>query len=459
MRFRRVLLALIFVIALMLSTVSCALESGNTQNTDKNATGNKSVSNRKSLQIYVYNGDDFLMRAIGEYNSQYTDVPIEIVEFQTSEIEKCRNQISVSLLAGGGPDILYFYDDLYPFKYKIMKNKILCNLDEIIMQDSEFNLDEYNKKIIDGVIFEGKRYFIPLGYTLPLLWTTEDILQNNSININGSEWTWKNAGKIVNEYLEKNDKGKKYFFAYYFELRRILRSCTPNLIDYTKKKTYFDTPEFIELLKVFREIKPSICTEEDMIKYNGQYTTLIKNNDLIMVNGSFTLSGNKLWLNNSIITSLLESKMELFPYPSYTAGKRVSVELDCLIGINSACKYKKEAFRLIKIALSKDFLMSFEYYPLLNDQVFEEYTAKYSSANEAGKELHSPIGDYVSVSLPASLIKEYKNIIENMGDSYLMDDGVLDIIENEMQQYFDNKVSAEKAAKNIDAKVMLYLNE
>lgn len=455
MRFKNMLLVVMCIFLLALQVTSC---------TDSPKT-EKVITDRSNLQIYVYQHDPYLKGAVAQYNSMYKDMPIEMIEFQESEIEKYRNQLSISLSVGDGPDILYYYNDIFPSLYKMMGNKLLCNLNEIIKQDNEFNLGDYNEKVLNSGMYGDNRYFIPISYFLPVLWTTEDILRNNSISIDSSKWTWIDAGNIIRDYLDRNSSGKKYFFAFGFDYGLILNSCMPNLVNYSKKKTHFNTREFIDLLKVFKDINPAICPDKEMLKYKGWHFGMLQSNDLVMANGAKFSNIDDLWYDNSVVTAFLNSRIKLYPYPGYTSDKPSSPIPLNLIGIASGCKYKEEAFRLIKILLSKENQMkeSLSFMPV-NNQALKEFINIYSASDKAGEDLSNAaigldIDNYKSVSLAAELIEEYNSICNNMSDSVLFDDEIVKLINDELTQYLNGKESAEQAAKALDEKVMLYLNE
>jgi beta-lactamase regulating signal transducer with metallopeptidase domain len=116
--------------------------------------------------------ESFFLPAIVLYEQMYPNVNVTVWRFKDSlDIWSNYNaytiQLATELIAGRGPDVL-FTSHMPPNAdlYKMADNGTFLDLNELIEQDEDFNLDDYVKAAIDGGIYKGKRYAIPVNYTL-----------------------------------------------------------------------------------------------------------------------------------------------------------------------------------------------------------------------------------------------------------------------------------------------------
>lgn len=112
---------------------------------------------------------------ISSYNSrvEYKD-KINIVEFEDENALK--SKLSTELMTGNGPDIISLTQLINcDISYeRLIEQGCFKDINEILKTDrgeDKINLNDYNKKALQGGVYKGKRYCIPLYYT-PLLYTT-----------------------------------------------------------------------------------------------------------------------------------------------------------------------------------------------------------------------------------------------------------------------------------------------
>jgi multiple sugar transport system substrate-binding protein len=455
---KRVMLSIYLIIVIILST-SCS--SG-----DMKEEG-RSPAEPGQLRIDVLNSDRYLSEAVDKYNRAYSDVPIEVNLIADADYENYKEQVKAKILSGQGPDIFCSNMGQFASLYKAMENSMFCDLNPLIENRRGFELKDYFGNVLDCGVYKGKRYLVPVKFVLPYFMTTKDILDKNNLNIDDEKWTWKDVGGIVNQYMRNEGSGSKerYFFAGSFDFGAIVSRCMTNLVDYDKKKTNFNSQDFIDLLGVFNGIYNSTCKDEEMIKYKGWHIGMMKSGVLAMVNAGDALSNiNVLWGENTFFKEILGSDMEVLSYPSYTREKRPSAAPRYLVGISGSCKYKNEAFRLIEILLSREFQTKDDilWGMPVNREAYTELVERYTGAEGAGKNVGNPaigVDNYKSVPIPAGLADKLGRIIENMGRSVLIDEDILKFINDEVKLYLDGKKNAAQTAKALDEKVTLFLNE
>ncbi len=64
-----------------------------------------------------------------------------------------------------------------------------------------------------------------------------------------------------------------------------------------------------------------------------------------------------------------------------------------------------------------------------------------------------------STSLPGKLVERARELVSSVKQCELADEAVFDMIRDEVSRYMEGRVTAEQAARNLNDKVNLYLNE
>jgi multiple sugar transport system substrate-binding protein len=102
--------------------------------------------------------------AIAIYEEMYPNVNVTFENFDSFEAHDI--QLATDIVAGRGPDIL-FPNWMRGDTFKMANAGAFLDLNEFIEQDEDFNLDDYVRGALDGGIFNGKRYAIPVEYRVP----------------------------------------------------------------------------------------------------------------------------------------------------------------------------------------------------------------------------------------------------------------------------------------------------
>ncbi|MCX8131361.1 MAG: extracellular solute-binding protein [Clostridia bacterium] len=431
------------------------------KNKVKAAEGTKASS---SLKLYYVDFQMFVTNTVREFNEKYPDVYIDAKSFSFSQYEEYRNTLATEVMAGEGPDVVIFKPDFFNSLRKTLSSGAFCDMNELIKGDKGFNLSDYNEKVLNAGNIEGKRYFIPLRYDIDMFATSKKILEKNNIKIEEGNWTWNTLGEYVRQFLKKNPTKK--FFDSNFSFKNILKNCEIELVDYKNKKSYFSSKEFIGLLKVYKDIEKAIGTDEDYQKYSTP-AGLLGNNAAVMITERGLGSPERLMSSNSLYKSVLGEDMELLAMPTCTGVKSVTPEISDLVAINSKCKDKKSAFEFVKLLLSKDLQKTLDShgnpnitigYPV-NLKAYIEDAEYYSSDKAKGMEYNYGSGSFKSIPLTKNLTDRISSLVERAEIRMAHDSQIGKIVNETLNDYLAVKKTAEQAAREMDDKVMLFLNE
>ncbi len=430
----------------------------------------------QKLTISYIEYQNFIKNAIWQYNKDNKDIQIEGTSslFDSGSLEVFRKKLATSLMAGSGPDIIVFRPSYFNSLYKVATSGVFCDLNEFISKDKDFNMDELNSRVLDYGVYDGKRYFLPNRFNFNSLLTTKGALRDAGIIIDTGNWTWGQLHDIVKKYIQENKGTDKYFFDSCFSFRKMIESSGLQLVDSQKGKSAFNTREFIDLLNIYKDIKPAIAPTELSDKV-ALTQVLIREKNIVMMDQRYIGNPDELWGEVTAFDHFLGEQPVILTYPSYSKQNTSPVTLYEGIAINSNCRNKDAAFKFVKLLLSKDLQMA-NYKSgatniikglSVNTAAYEEDVAHYTSDVVDGKEMngvsatsHSNIVvNMTSISIPNETIRQVNDIYARIQPYGVIDEEIYRIAEEELQDFLDGRKTAEQTAKTIDDKATIYLNE
>jgi ABC-type glycerol-3-phosphate transport system substrate-binding protein len=156
----------LLILAVILTSTSC--QSTNTSN--KNS----------DLSIYLFDNDISTKQSVNKFKSGRDTGKINIRTFFTDEIQNYRDILLSELSNGTGPDIIVVYSYYTPniTQYLTLDPSIFNDSSE----DDAFKLEDYDNRILDSGVKDGKRYLVPLSYTVDALLSTEEAMQFHDLN-------------------------------------------------------------------------------------------------------------------------------------------------------------------------------------------------------------------------------------------------------------------------------------
>lgn len=187
---------------------ACAPADLGTQQTNKTLTFWDA-----SVTQYVSYGRDFTV-AIAEFEKKFPKVEliIEKHDVGTSKegIQEFYQELATACMAGQGPDIVYSDSTFMVTQdiFKIQQSGAFADLTDFIANDKEFDVNDYNKVILDGVKYEDKQYIMPLSYKIPMIYSQRETFEREGFN----EENFGTAEGIIDEFIafrERNSTNDK----------------------------------------------------------------------------------------------------------------------------------------------------------------------------------------------------------------------------------------------------------
>jgi multiple sugar transport system substrate-binding protein len=421
----------------------------------------KSISASKtSNTIKIYSEEQggtprLLQATIDEFKRKYPNIKIEKKVF--TDPRTYDEKLLSDTLSGGGPDVLYF--DTQGVNARVLqKSDVLTDMSPLINKDTTFNKTDYNEKVINAGIYNGKLSLMPIDYCVNGYYSTEQIINENGINIknNISENDFVNmiSSKVPNQ---------KTLFAYPINITDFIASSGMDFIDYRNKKLYFDNKEFRNIIDNYKKIYNLTPKPKDFTGHSGEEgmgalkngTTLLASDEAIL---SYPLA---LLGSESEIKSTLGEDIILNTMPTYDGNNfPIAVIQECM-GINSESKNKQAAYDFIKIALSETIQKNIVSIPVnkcTTKKIMQTYLAQFNNSNSINVS-YGTSGSLTLIRPPKYVQNYYENITENIKKSEITDPTIEKLMMECLTPYFEGKQSYNEAIEVLKNKVYLYLNE
>jgi ABC-type glycerol-3-phosphate transport system substrate-binding protein len=425
--------------------------------------------NVTNLTLHYMEDQLFVKNAIRYFNDSHTDVQIKGTMHSSKDIENFKTMLTTSVMAGEGPDLLVYRPNLFNSLTKTMATGAFADLNPLIEGDPSFDTSAFYPEVFNAGVFNDKRYFIPLYYEISTLVTSKTSLSSLALTLDEAGWTMNELKDAIHNYKASNPSGSQYFFDHYMNFLSLLRSSGLQLVDYQNKTTSFQSKGFIELMVLYKEIAPLVPSLDTELSL-GLTPVLLRDNVVRMI----YLDPQKpsyLARNNAIATSYLGDDFVIVPFPTYEAGAKYPVRLFDVVSINAQCQDQQAAFDFIKILLSEEIQKTKTSHGFYNDTSGMPVN-RYAYLNEI-EELKAPSNNVgliaVSNGVETTSVKSIPltdevadmamGIINHMAPPIHLDQEIENIISEGLQAYLSGKRTAEQAAKEIDEKVSLFLNE
>lgn len=425
--------------------------------------------NKKSNTITIYaleyqgHIEKNLQAIIDAFKAKYPNIKINEVTFDgSSEYLMYNQKILSDTLAGSGPDIIYVDPNFVNVK-TIQKSGLFYDLNKSIKKDSSFKKEEYNEKLLDAGLYKGELTYIPLDYYTMGYITTKELLNNNKVNIN-SNMNENDFVKALSGYIASNKgNSQKTLFASQVGIGNFIASSGFKCVDYENKKTYFDKPEFKDIIDNYKKIYNASPKADDYTATSGsgeEGMDGIKNGTTLLSNDSAYTYGIDMLESESIIKGLTGESEVINSFPTYNGdNKTIAIAAD-IIGISNNASNKEAAFNFIKVALSEKIQSSISLQGIPINKEAEAYLKNKYMTEEVGKSEQISSNTNITMEKPSAELNNYYDKITNRVDEAVtLDTNVDKLIMDCMKPYFENQMSYATALKNLENKVNIYIRE
>lgn len=427
---------------------------------------NEDVESSNTLKIYAVGTDsrvsNGLQDTLDEFQKKYPNIKIKKTLFDVNNIEKYEKTLLSDTLAGKGPDVLYLTSS---DGKKLQKSGMLEDLKSFMDKDKSFNKQDYNNKIINSGMYNGKLTLMPLDYYVNQYATTKELLNSNGINLK-PDFSEKDFIKAVGS---GNLNGSRKLFAAVggvdpvsnMNLSDFLAGSGYKFIDYENRKVYFDKPEFKELIEDYKKIYKASAKKEEGEGSSGEEGLQALKSGAALFSNDRMDSFKDFLSSESLINGITKETSCINNMPMLDGGDKVVGIVSNSMAINKNAKNKKVAYNFIKCALSTEVQSKASRQTScipVNNKTVKELEDEYKSG--IGKSYEYDKNDIVVQKPLSSDFQNYINkITNNVEKGTITDDSVNELMMECLTPYFQDKTSYESAINILQNKVKIYINE
>lgn len=419
------------------------------------------LPDRKLIKLFALNLDDTVRSQILKFNRNNTEYEIELTSF--ADYEDGLGEMNKAMTAGNIPDVLVLGKD--NLGYDILADSyiskgLLADLYDFMDSDPDFDRGDYLENYFKAHEVNGKLYEIAPEFSVSTYaaktsrvgenegWTMEEFTALTE-NMTGKEI----LGNVTNDWI----------------LNDFIFNCGDSYIDRSKGKCYFDSEEFISVLKFCNKF-PSEQSEEHYVL--DTYSDLRADRQLLDTAVSAGTPNGIRTAENGIFGEQITYK----GYPcSVGNGSCFSDTWGIKFAISSKTAVPDGAWGFVKSFLSEEYQQNmytearsgsipikltaiekrFE-----NEQKPWEYT---DSLGEVHVEEHNFFGgasQVVDIGYPDEAdATRAMELIKSITTVQRRDIYISNIVQEEAGAYFSGQKSAEDVADTIQNRVQNYLDE
>lgn len=293
--------------------------------------------------------------AIRRFEEMYPETE---VSYQTYDEDEYKTMLRTEIAAGKGPDLVLFKSNTFPDIYKTMSTDIFADLNPYFALDEEIDLSDFLAPVMDGGILNGKRYIVPVCYEMPLLLTTQSIL--DEVGVSKDEIaTFDGFCEAAARFKEKHPDADLYidlcggFPPETVYIRTMYRNLGFNLIDYLTGTVTVDENRFrqcMDTIKLYYDPDYDV-TDTSKEQSEGYYQGGALKNRLCLFD-NFSTSSFSMNRGSSSYLAVNGESAVLFAQSNQNDG--VTAEMGLCVAIPNGSVNKSAAWKLLKILLSDE---------------------------------------------------------------------------------------------------------
>jgi len=417
------------------------------------------IKERKVITMAALNGSRVLDQAISAFQIANPDYKIELKVYNTQvqgfrrggqsdsgqfDVSSLVQALNTDLMSGKGADIIVL-DDL-PY-YKYVDKGLLIDMGQL-MTNKQFDTSQYFSNIFDACKIGGKLYGIPMSFSYSVL-TGKASEMPDAASPTLADFVAKAKALPQGITPFANQDALRIFYSY-------LQFSYADLVDTQNHKANFDTPEFIQVMKDFK----------DLI---GENTSTDNNQDFQAAQLSGSVAYNIASMSNpmglTMQRAILGDDLKYTNVPTMSGNGAGSFTASLMLGINASSSNQDAAWEFIKTMLGSDIQGSgrLSGYPVLKSAT-DTIIANMKSGTTLGangRRMVLRVGDK-EVEIKPLTDADYKAITDTLptlNSLQAIDPNIQQVLNEELPTFFTGQKTAEEVASLIQNRVNTILNE
>jgi len=429
-------------VLLMLITACSSEDSSSEAGTKDKVTEN----GKTILTLSIMQSTPFYEALEKRFEARYPDIDLRIqaqkepgAEYEHGEEEEYQRSINTALLSGTGPDV-FSLEGLSVDDY--VEKELILNMDRLLEQEETLQQDQLHANVLEAMKQKGGTYTLPLGFNLRAFIGNGEALTD--ANIDEESWSWQDFADVAKR-LTQGDSGL-YAMAEYTSdmlMQEMIIDGYSSYVDEGSKTVRFESPEFIALLKQVQQLyEDGVMTTEAAEPGKQLFYSTVLYEPADVINQTHILF-DQPQLMQKPHSEAQSGHMRILPMAQFAIRADTSVQ--------------EEAWKLLSFLLSEEVQQmpereGFSMLRSVNDQKLDEVKKQV----QAG-----------SYKLPNGQVaqaedEEFTRFAQllDLADRYsMLNARLISIVGEESFAYFSGQMSAEEAARLIQNRATILLNE
>lgn len=389
-------------------------------------------THRQELLLGCIRGKEEVATAVARFNRENQEYTVIIQDYsrENLSIDEAETNMYKEILAGNGPDIIWINPENVDYR-ELEHNGVLEDLCPYLIKSTELNEEDFIKNLLESMKSREGLFLLPTNFAVDTIICREDKI--------GAKSGWS-MEQLVQMREEKKDE--KMFP--YMNRENFLEFYICYGMDIENGE--WDKNEFISALRM-SETFPQI------VEYDGDFGIYASGevvaDTAILYDMETYLFEKALWHTDIVCKG----------YPGVEGNGSVLIPINCW-SISERSSYKEGAWKFIE----KQFLDSLQEEGAMN--------RSFSSLKKVwDNQLESALGndiinsyemDGVQIDVTEASeedLQTVRELVEGSSVIYSKDTELINIINEEVQSYFEKQKTAEEVADIVESRINIYINE
>ncbi|MBT2291227.1 sugar ABC transporter substrate-binding protein [Paenibacillus albidus] len=325
-----------------------ACSSGGANNNAGSSTGTENAGNSKDkvkLTFSIWgdvNTGAVEQQLADEFNAAHPDIE---VKFEPIPGDGYGTKLTTSLASGTAPDVFLVGEgDFMSFVDK----GVIEPLDDYIAKDSSFDLNIYQKNLIDMERIGDKLYYLPKDFNPLSLWYNKKIFDDAGVAYPSEGWTWDDMFATAQK-LTKQENGKYTQFGFNagtweYPIYTYLWANGTDIAneDGTKAEGFMNGEKTVKAMEKY----VALSTGENRVSPTPQDTQTMGGDSSMFMTGKLAMMVTGRWIKSDLDKSDVDYGSALIPKGA--EGSRAGIIAAAGWAMNSKTKHKAESYELMK---------------------------------------------------------------------------------------------------------------
>jgi ABC-type sugar transport system, periplasmic component len=367
-------------------------------------------------------------------------------------------RLNNDIAAGNIPDLLYINSYAPVLKYS--KNNLFADLNDYLTNDKTL-ADNLLPFITGSTMINNKLTQMVTKFNVnTIIGKTKNISDKES-------WSYRDMIDMYNSLSSESKMFWDYYnrFAQLYMIDNVILEC----VDYDNATCDFNTPGFRDYLELFKSMPETfdIDVPYDEVPYKCRDDEYYLNANAYI----FSIA----YFYEDIVKYFRDEEVTIIGYPTADGQKRADIIDSSGFSIFNSSANKDAAWEFIKYCLSDEFskystaiggfiptrsaisISSNEYldvYYYIRDENLTSIGGDAPIENPEEK-----YGTGVELHISEEKVNEFNSYIESLDHYVYTDDNILDIVYQEMSNFYNNNISVDNTINAIQSRVSIYMKE